>query len=160
MGKTRKSFKNWIDYWRPKVENQYSGTALYLQPSGKPFTVRYLGKTLRSTGKQIYVNYTPYVSRHWCAVARLIQTKIQTGHYDCYVVKNWLGHDKIATTEGYIQHAENYFKRAPYDWIKHTLKFYKLKFIKEESVEKSKQRLKTYVSNGNSPREPSGPAQI
>ena len=41
--------KNWIYHWRPKVENQYSGDALYLQPSGKPFTVRFLGKKLSET---------------------------------------------------------------------------------------------------------------
>ncbi|MCX6670739.1 MAG: hypothetical protein NTX92_02310, partial [Euryarchaeota archaeon] len=63
---------------------------LYLQPSRKPFTSAYLGKQLRETGQQVYEHYTPYISRHWCAVARLIQTKIKTGHYDCYVVKNWL----------------------------------------------------------------------
>lgn len=33
----KKSFKNWIDHWRPKVENQYSGDVLYLKPDGKPF---------------------------------------------------------------------------------------------------------------------------
>ena len=152
-GQTRKSFKNWIDHWRPKVENQYSDDYLYLQPSGKPFTSAYLGKQLRETGQQVYEHYTPYISRHWCAVARLIQTKIQTGHYDCYVVKNWLGHDKISTTEGYIQHAENYYRIGPYDWIKHTLKFDK---IEGESAFKSKQGLKTSVSSGNPPRDEDG----
>jgi integrase len=43
-GNTRKSFRNWIDKWRPKVENQYSKDYLYLQLNGKPFTIRYLGK--------------------------------------------------------------------------------------------------------------------
>lgn len=37
-GKRYKIFKNQVDYCRPKVENQYSGDYLYLQPSGKPFT--------------------------------------------------------------------------------------------------------------------------
>ena len=36
---SHKSIKNWIDHWRSKVENQYSGDSLYLQPSGKPLTV-------------------------------------------------------------------------------------------------------------------------
>lgn len=121
-GMTRKSIKNYIDKWRQKIENQYSGDTLYLQPSGKPFTIRHLGKNLRKTGKQVYPGFTPYMSRHWCAVARLIQTKVQTGSFDPYVVQKWLGHEKIATTEGYIKHAESYYKRAPYDWIKYTLK--------------------------------------
>ena len=121
-GKTRKSFKNWLT-WRDKVQTSTSGDALYLQPSGKPFTPNYLRQRLSTTGKQIFPHFRPYDARHWCAVARLIQTKIQTGRYDCYVVKTWLGHEKLATTEGYIQHAENYFTRAPFDWIKHTLKY-------------------------------------
>ena len=160
-GQTRKSLKNWLK-WRDKVETSQSGNALYLQPSGKPFKVRHLGHKLSVTGRKVYPNYRPYDSRHWCAIGRLIKTKIETGRYDCYTVKNWLGHETIATTENYIQHAENYYRRAPYDWIKHTLKFNILNMnnIAGESVEKSKQRLKTYVSNGNSPREENGPEEI
>ena len=158
-GKTRKSLKNWLT-WRNKVETHKSGNYLYLQPNGKPFTVRHLGHRLSETGKQVFQSYRPYDARHWCAIARLIQTKIQTGHYECYTIKNWLGHEKIATTEGYIQHAENYYKRAPYDWISHTLKFNKNNKTEEESVEKSKQRLKSSVSNGNPPREENGLGEI
>ena len=40
--------KNWIDTWRPKVENQYSGDALYLQHDGKPFTAQLLIERVRS----------------------------------------------------------------------------------------------------------------
>lgn len=137
-----------------------SGNALYLQPSGKPFTVNHLGHRLSKTGKKVFPNFRPYDARHWCAVARLIQTKIPAGHYDCYTVKSWLGHEKIATTEGYIQHAENYYKRAPFDWISHTLKFNKNNNVEEESVEKSKLRQKTYVSTENSPREENGLGEI
>ena len=158
-GRTRKSFKNWLR-WRDKVETSKSGNALYLQPSGKPFTVRYLGHRLSETGKKVFPNFRPYDARHWCAVARLIQTKVKSGHYDCYTVKNWLGHEKIATTEGYIQHAENYYKRASFDWISHTLKFNRNNDVEEDSVEKSKLWLKTYVSTGNSPREENGLGEI
>ena len=124
-GKTRKSFKNWLK-WRNKVVTSKSGNALYLQPSGKPFTIRHLGHKISETGKMIYPTFRSYDSRHWCAVARLIQSKIQTGSFDPYSVQKWLGHDKIDTTEGYILHAENYYRRAPYDWFKATLKFYEL----------------------------------
>ena len=158
-GKTRKSFKNWLK-WRNKVETSRSENYLYLQPSGKPFTVRHLGHRLSETGKKVYPTFKPYDARHWCAIARLIKTKVETGHYDCYTVKNWLGHEKIATTEGYIQHAENYYKKAPFDWISHTLKFNKNNNVEEESVEKSKQRQKSYVSTGNPPREKNGLGEI
>ena len=52
--KVHKSLKNWITHWRPKVTNKHSGDALFLQPSGKPFTVRYLGKKLSKNGKKIW----------------------------------------------------------------------------------------------------------
>jgi integrase len=147
-GKTRKSIKNWLK-WRDKVETSQSGNALYLQPNGRPFTIKYLGKKLRETGKQIYPHYKPYDSRHFCAIARLIKTKLDTGFYDVYHVQKWLGHDKITTTESYIHHAEEYFRIAPYDWIGRTLKF---DTIEEESSSKIKTTPKTYVSSGNSPR--------
>ncbi|RLF42777.1 MAG: hypothetical protein DRN18_01745 [Thermoplasmata archaeon] len=120
--KVHKSFKNWIDYWRPKVENQYSGDALYLQPSGKPFTVRHLGHKLSEHGKKVWKFFQPYDMRHWCAVARLIKTKVKTGSFDVYAVKNWLGHEKITTTESYIRYAEQYYQQLPIDWIAAALK--------------------------------------
>jgi hypothetical protein len=39
-----------------------------------------------------------------------------------YAVEEWLGHDKLSTTQGYIQFAQNYYRNAPYDWIKAILK--------------------------------------
>jgi len=124
-GKTRKSFKNWIDHWRTKVENQHSGDALYLQPSGKPFTKDVLRQKLSEKGKTIWKFYQPYVSRHWNAIAMLIRTKLETGKFDVYTVRNWLGHEEISTTMEYIRYAEQFYRIAKYDWIKATLQFYK-----------------------------------
>ena len=56
--RVHKSFKNWIDYWRPKVENQYSGNALYLWPSGRPVTVRKLGQKLSKHGKKVWRHFS------------------------------------------------------------------------------------------------------
>ena len=108
--------------WRPKVVNQHSGDALFLQPDGKPFTVRHLGHKLSEHGKKIWKNFTPYDMRHWCAVARLIRAKCETGEWDCYTVKNWLGHETMSTTEGYIKYAEQYYKSLSVDWISCALK--------------------------------------
>lgn len=120
--RVHKSFKNWVDKWRPKVENQYSGDALYLQPSGKPFTVRHLGHKLGEYGKKVWKPFQPYDMRHWCAVARLIKTKLETGKFDTFVVQNWLGHTDIKTTQNYIQYAEMYYCQEPVDWIACALK--------------------------------------
>ena len=122
ISKVHKSFKNWLDHWRPKVENQYSGDALYLWPSGKPVTVRVLGQKLSKHGKEIWSYFQPYDMRHWCAVARLIKTKVETGRFDTYMVKNWLGHERINTTENYIRYAEQYYRQLPEDWIALALK--------------------------------------
>jgi integrase len=120
--KVHKSLKNWIIYWRPKVANSQSGDALFLQPDGKPFTVRHLGHKLSKHGKKIWKHFHPYDMRHWCAVARLIKTKIETGNYDCFTVKNWLGHERMSSTEEYIKYAEEYFRDFPVDWISCSLK--------------------------------------
>ena len=49
--------------------------------------------------------------RHWCAVARLIETKIETGDFDCFPVKNWFGHEEIDTTDNYVNFAEMYYRQ-------------------------------------------------
>jgi len=120
--RVHKSLKNWIDYWRPKVENQYSGNALYLWPNGKPVTTEALRQRLSKHGKKIWQYFQPYDMRHWCAVARLIKTKVETGNFDTYTVKNWLGHERIATTENYTRYAEQYYYQLPVDWIAAVLK--------------------------------------
>ena len=156
--RTHKSFKNWIDHWRPKVENQYSGDALYLWPSGRPITVRTLGHKLSKYGKQVWEPFKPYDVRHWCAVSRLIEQKVNTGSFDVLPVKNWLGHEKIETTMNYIRYSEQYYKQAPYDWIKRVLKFHEN--VEGENTLKSRYGHFTSVSSGNSPRELSGPGRI
>lgn len=117
-----KSFKNWLTSWRPKVANHHSHDALFLQPDGKPFTTRHLGHKLSKHGKKIWKPFQPYDMRHWCAVARLTRIKNETGTFDCYPIKNWLGHERMATTEGYLRYAEQYYRTLPVDWITHALK--------------------------------------
>jgi len=130
----RKSIKNWIDHWRPKVENQYSKDALYLWPSGKPITTRKIGQKLSKHGKQIWAHFRPYDMRHWCAIARLIQEKHEHNNYDTYIIKNWLGHEEISTTMQYIQHAEQYYRQAPYNWIKRVLKNHYTNMVEENPL--------------------------
>ena len=115
--KVHKSLLNYIDHWRPKVENQYSGDTLYLQPNGKPFTVRYLGRKLREHGKKVWENFHPYTMRHWCATARMIEW-----NYDIYRVSNWLGHVKIQQTTKYVHIAQDYYEQDQGSWLKRALK--------------------------------------
>lgn len=117
----RKSIKNWMTH-RKTVANQQSKDILFLQPNGKPYTVNYLRKIINQYVKPIWPEYTMYVMRHWCAIARLIHSKEETGRYDTWEVKEALGHDKQATTERYLRYATKYHKIADYDWIKYLLK--------------------------------------
>jgi len=121
----RKSMKNWIEHWRPKVANKYSKDYLYIQPNGRPFTIAYLQKYLGQNVKPVWNYYHPYIMRHWCAIARLIKSKVETKNWDIWDVKEWLGHDKVTTTEGYVRYAKQYYRNASYDWIKAILKFHK-----------------------------------
>jgi len=85
-GQTRKSFKNWIDKWRPRVEYQYSGNTLYLRPDGYPIdVVKYRMFMVRHV-KEVFPEYQPYVTRHWCAIAKLINTKLESKNFDIYEV--------------------------------------------------------------------------
>ena len=144
--KSHKSMKNWIDIWRPKVENQNSGNAVYLWPSGNPVTVRKLGHKLSEHGKKIWPKFQPYDMRHWCAVSRLIETKVKSGHYDPYCVKNWLGHTNIRVTETYIHFAEMYFNQHSKSWIHDALRSYK------NCVRGKHEKNQSLLKKGNSPK--------
>ena len=157
ISKTHKSFKNWIDHWRPKVANQHSKDAFYLQPNGRPLTTRHLGHKLSNYGKQIWKEFQPYDMRHWCAISRLIEQKVSTDTFDVIPVKNWLGHEKIQTTMNYVHYAEQYYNQAPYDWVKRVLKFHEQ--MEEENTLKPTNSQNTFVSQGNPPRERSGPGR-
>jgi len=159
--RVHKSFKNWIDHWRPKVENQYSGNALYLQSSGKPFTIRHLGNKLSKHGKQVWKYFQPYDIRHWCAVARLTKTKKETGKFDVYTVKNWLGHEEMQTTENYIRYAEQYYNQLPVDWIGCALKPTTAgKHSENVNKEKTNRTPFSGLLTRFSPRSEYGPAEI
>lgn len=122
----RKSFKNWLDVWRPKVENQYSKDFLYLKPDGKPFSKEslrmFLNRNAAPLIKEIFPEYHNYIARDFVAIGRLIRTKIQYKKFDEFEVKDWLGHTKIQTTMSYIKEAKHYYRLAPYDWINRVLK--------------------------------------
>jgi len=137
-----KPITDWLEKWRPKVENQYSQDALYLHFDGRPFGTkeqlrRFFYDYAYPKIKHIFPGYYNYLTRHWNAIAKLIKTKVETNHYDVYEVKEWLGHTKIETTMNYVQQAKLYYKKHPYDWIKRALKYYNNDEIIGESTLKS-----------------------
>lgn len=160
-----KTFKNWIDKWRSKVENQHSGDYLFLYPDGRPFwnVKKHNGENLRMYVNRIiypkildiYPEYYNYCSRHFCGVSRLIRSYQQSKHFDIYAVSSWLGHKKLNTTLGYVQDAELYIEDFNFDWINRVLKApyecevntvknrqtQKNDFVEKKSFEKSVRRL-------------------
>jgi integrase len=86
MSKQKKSLKNYIECWRPQVVNEHSGNYMYLQKNGKPFSSsQQLSTYLRMYVGEFYPGFHPYLWRHWCAIARLIRSKIETKHWDIWM---------------------------------------------------------------------------
>ena len=158
-----KSIKNWINCWRPQIVTDKSGDYFFIQPSsGKPYTTAHLGQILNFYGKKVWENFTPYVMRHWCAVAHLIEQKISNNDFDVYPVMNWLGHENIQTTMSYVKYAEQYYNITGYSWLKCVLKYHKSKKddVVEESTLSSTTSQKTLVSDGTPPVGQCGPGEI
>ena len=119
---SHKSLKLWLDVWRPKVENYKSDDSFFLQPSGKPFRKEHLSHRLSYHGKRIWPKFQPYDTRHWCAIARLIETVIETGGFNVFTVQNWLGHEREHTTKSYLGNAEQYYNQYKKSWIHSALR--------------------------------------
>jgi integrase len=162
-GRRYKSFKNWIEHWRPKVANQYSKDFLYLQPDGRPFTNDTLRIKLSRAVKPVWNGYYPYISRHWCAVARLLEWNLKVIR-----VRDFLGHVKIETTMGYLRTANQFYDRNEKDWLKRALRKHKTVFgdsslPKKPATafqEKANFSVRTLSSTGTSPVEMYGPGGI
>jgi len=120
------SLRNWINIWRPRRKTELSENILFIQKDGKPFPSEdALRMYLSPFCKPVWKDFKPKIMRDWSAIARLIRTKIETKKWDTRVVKNELGHKFVNTTESYIQYAENYYRKDPYDWLRAALKFHK-----------------------------------
>jgi hypothetical protein len=74
--------------------------------------------------------------RHWCAIARLIETRIESGNYDKFRIKNWLGHEDQKTTDNYVSFAEMYYNQYPKSWIQNALRSH-LKKCERKATEKN-----------------------
>ena len=98
------------------AETSSSGNAVFLTPQGKRFSVRYLGKKLRQNGQKVWPEFHPYIMRHWCATARLIEWNFNINR-----VKYWMGHAKIDTTLNYLHIAQEYYEQDQSNWLKRAI---------------------------------------
>jgi len=117
----QKSLLNWMNHWRPRLINE-NCDAIFPKRNGDYWTPPNLGKYMRLNGKKVWEHYHPYVSRHWSCVARLIEQKETTNHWNTLAVKEWHGHDKIKNTEKYIKYARQYYQIDRTNWIQRVLK--------------------------------------
>lgn len=119
------SLHNWLNIWRPRYATEESRDLLFIQKNGRPFpTVDAYRMFLNGYCKPIWNDFKPKIMRDWCAIAKLIQSKIETKKWDIRIVKNALGHKSEKTTEIYIKFAEEYYRHDPYNWLTAVLKFH------------------------------------
>jgi integrase len=96
--------------------------------------------------------------RHWCAVARLIKSKVETKNFDVFYVQKWLGHEQITTTNTYISQASNYYNIMPVDWISLALK--PSQMAGKRDMKKINRTPKSGLLTEFSPRKLDGPVAI
>ena len=89
---------NYINTWRPKVKNEHSGNALFLQPNGRRITGKWLTTHIVNRGKQILQEnkFKLYTCRHTFATYYYDWTK------DIKEVARRLGHSKTDSVDHYI----------------------------------------------------------
>lgn len=128
-----KTVKNYLNNWRYKVENGYSGNALFLQPNGKRITGSYLRKKITPVGKQICNDnsFHLYTMRHTFATYFYEYTK------DLKRTAKKLGHKKSITVDRYVHIAEDMKEQVG----KRNLFNQALRLIKNSRGKQSENRL-------------------
>jgi len=143
------SLRNWIKIWRPRIANDQSLDYLFIQKAGTPFPSEdALRMYLTPYVKPIWSDFKPKIMRDWCAIARLIRTKVETKSWDTRTVKNSLGHKYEKTTEAYIRYAENYYRKDPYDWLRSVLKFHSNSKRMKQYYGSSQKKTTEILTNG------------
>jgi hypothetical protein len=99
-----KSVLNYLKYIRPKFSD-VNEKALFVDPrTGQRWKdADTLRRFLTKFGKMVYPAFFPYLMRHWCGTARMIEWK----KTDTALAKvnYWLGHTKLDQTKKYVDFA-------------------------------------------------------
>jgi len=98
-----RTVKNYIDYWRSKVENKHSGNALFLKPDGSRINGNYLRVKITPVFKTVTKEKTAhlYTMRHTFASYLYEYTK------DMKVVAKRLGHKGMNHVDKYVHIADS-----------------------------------------------------
>lgn len=93
--------------WRKKVDPEGREDAFFLKPNGRPFHSKFgLSKFLNDHVKPRFPWFHPYLGRHWCANARLIDQG-----FDYARVADWLGHERLDMTRREYEHGARIYER-------------------------------------------------
>ncbi len=100
---TRPSIANYLK-WRDKVDPNREQDALFLRANGTPFpspgSIRmFLNRKVEASGIEWADKFHPYLGRHWCANARLIEWSHDYGR-----VADWLGHESVEMLRSEYEH--------------------------------------------------------
>jgi len=91
-GPNSKSLKNYLENWRPFVDDGESD-AFLLNSKRRRFNVRLLGHKLSELGKEVWPRFQPYTMRRWFATTFLIDSG-----FNVYTTADRIG-DTVQTVE-------------------------------------------------------------
>jgi hypothetical protein len=115
-----KSVLNYLKFVRPKYADP-AEKALFVDPrTGLRWKDEdILRRFLTKYGKMVYSVFFPYIMRHWCGTARMIEWK----KTDTALAKvnYWLGHTKLDQTKKYVDFAY-LFHDNDGSWLSRALK--------------------------------------
>jgi integrase len=107
------SLANYLQ-WRSKVDPEGRQPAFFLKKDGKPFPSKFaMRKFLVEHVQPRFPWFYPYLGRHWCATARLIEWD-----FDYSRVADWHGHETVDMTRREYEHnARLQLRMHGGDWL-------------------------------------------
>jgi hypothetical protein len=115
-----KSLKNYKYKVRPKFAEKHEKAFLVNPFTHKRWTESDLRRFLTHYGKMVYPTFYPYLMRHWCATARLIEWERIQHKEPLSRVSYWLGHESLDQTREYINIAQLFDDTG--SWLSRALK--------------------------------------
>jgi hypothetical protein len=96
-----KSMLNYLSKLRPKFADKNEKALLIDPRTGQRWKIDDLRRVLTRYGKRVYPQFYPYLMRHWCGTARMIEWDKKGGAFDH--VNYWMGHSDPKDTKIYCQ---------------------------------------------------------
>jgi integrase len=100
--------------WRDKVDPERKQDAFFLTAKGTPFGSKFaIEQLLYKYVRPRFPWFNPYLGRHWCANARLVEWD-----HDYARVADWMGHESVNMTRRSYEHCARLHERLyGGDWL-------------------------------------------